>query len=61
MTFTGLSNYTTMFADPLWQKSLVNTLLLVVGLRSHYWYSYAHIVAAMTLREESNIQDPSSR
>lgn len=31
MTFTGLSNYTTMFADPVWQKSLVNTLLLVVG------------------------------
>ena len=31
MTFTGLSNYMTMFADPVWQKSLVNTLLLVVG------------------------------
>ena len=31
MTFTGISNYVTMFKDPVWQKSLVNTLLLVVG------------------------------
>ena len=31
MTFTGLSNYMTMFADPVWQKSLVNTLLLAVA------------------------------
>lgn len=31
MTFTGLSNYVTMFQDPVWQKSLVNTLFLVIG------------------------------
>ncbi len=31
MTFTGLSNYITMFQDPVWQKSLVNTLFLVIG------------------------------
>ncbi len=31
MSFTGLDNYITMFKDEVWQKSLVNTLLLVVG------------------------------
>ncbi len=31
ISFTGLSNYITMFQDEVWQKSLVNTLLLVVG------------------------------
>lgn len=31
MSFTGLDNYFTMFKDEVWQKSLVNTLLLVVG------------------------------
>ncbi len=31
MTFVGLSNYIAMFQDPVWQKSLVNTLFLVVG------------------------------
>ena len=47
MTFTGLSNYTTMFADPVWQKSLVNTLLLVVG-SVPITVLFALFVAAMT-------------
>lgn len=29
--FIGLGNYITMFQDPVWQKSLVNTLVLVIG------------------------------
>ena len=47
MTFTGLSNYMTMFADPVWQKSLVNTLLLVVG-SVPITVLFALFVAAMT-------------
>lgn len=30
-TFVGLKNYVRMFTDPIFQKSLVNTLLIVVG------------------------------
>ena len=47
MNFTGLSNYMTMFADPVWQKSLVNTLLLVVG-SVPITVLFALFVAAMT-------------
>ena len=47
MTFIGLSNYMTMFADPVWQKSLVNTLLLVVG-SVPITVLFALFVAAMT-------------
>ena len=47
MTFTGLSNDMTMFADPVWQKSLVNTLLLVVG-SVPITVLFALFVAAMT-------------
>ena len=31
MTFIGFDNYVNMFKDDVWQKSLVNTLILVVG------------------------------
>ena len=58
MTFTGLSNYMTMFADPVWQKSLVNTLLLVVG-SVPITVLFALFVAAMTYRR-IHLQDPSS-
>ena len=30
-TFIGLNNYITMFKDPVFQKSFINTLILVVG------------------------------
>lgn len=30
-TFVGLSNYINMFQDPVFQKSFINTLILVVG------------------------------
>ena len=30
-TFTGLSNYQTMFTDPVIQKALINTLILAAG------------------------------
>ena len=55
MTFTGLSNYMTMFADPVWQKSLVNTLLLVVG-SVPITVLFALFVAARRI----HLQDPSS-
>lgn len=58
MTFTGLSNYMTMFADPVWQKSLVNTLLLVVG-SVPITVLFALFVAAMTY-EKNPFTDPSS-
>ena len=47
MPLRGLSNYMTMFADPVWQKSLVNTLLLVVG-SVPITVLFALFVAAMT-------------
>lgn len=31
MTFTGLTNYINMFQDEVWVKSLINTLILVIG------------------------------
>lgn len=31
MTFVGIDNYVTMFKDPVFQKSFINTLIIVVG------------------------------
>ena len=31
MTFIGLNNYVNMFKDEVWRKSLVNTVILVLG------------------------------
>ena len=47
MTFIGLDNYVNMFKDEVWQKSLVNTLILVVG-SVPITVLFALFVAAMT-------------